>query len=127
MYGVSINVDFYTKTTPEASTFEDAHDAVEDGQHTCKPKLEVSVYKDNDAQWCEQFCAPMKLISVIEQFGDVHNGTCIGSGYKHFDHTQQVDMYGISVNVDLYTKSAPNPSTREDLIRCSSKNELTIF
>lgn len=59
----------------------------------------------------------MKIIKEIEQFGDVHDGTCAGSGYKHFDHSQHEELYGFSISVDLYTKAAADASTLEDLIQ----------
>eukprot|EP00746_Dinoflagellata_sp_MGD_P008059 gnl/MRDRNA2_/MRDRNA2_116068_c0_seq1.p1 gnl/MRDRNA2_/MRDRNA2_116068_c0~~gnl/MRDRNA2_/MRDRNA2_116068_c0_seq1.p1 ORF type:complete len:278 (-),score=50.16 gnl/MRDRNA2_/MRDRNA2_116068_c0_seq1:163-942(-) len=105
------------KVIPGTNYPKSALDGLEEGPHSCKPKLEVPVYKENDAQWCEQFCAPMKIVSVIEQFGDVHNGTCPVSGYKQFNYTQQVYLYGYSINVDFYTKTAPDASTLEDPIQ----------
>lgn len=65
-----------------------------DGPHKCTTDQPVAVYKINDDTWCETFCIPTELITTVEEFGDVHNGTCAKHAYSTFDHSLQYPLYG---------------------------------
>ena len=78
--------------------------SVRDAPHKCTTTQPQAVYKVNDEEWCETFCIPESLVKVVEQFGDVKNGTCPKNapGYSKFDHSLPYALYGVNVTVDMY-------------------------
>lgn len=54
---------------------------------------------------CETFCVPTALVKTVEQFGDVHNGTCPHHGYGVFDHSEEHELYGAHLTIDMWKKS----------------------
>jgi len=80
--------------------------AIQDGPHQCSTTQPVQVYKVNDETWCEKFCIPTSLVKTVEQFGDVHNGSCTQHAYTVFDYSLQTYLYGVNITVDMYKKSS---------------------
>jgi len=101
-------LDALVRPLAPASTTHTGHQlvAIGDGPHKCTAAQPVTVYKVNDAEWCETFCFPESLVGVVEQFGDVKNGTCVPHGYIAFDHSERYYLYGANITVDLYKKKS---------------------